>query len=79
MFADETIETSGQADDATLGEADPEVESQPAAQQAADDFALDQFAGLIEVVIDDRGRINTETVINRCEKLAGMNRIRQRR
>ena len=38
-------------------------------------FGFDQLAGLVEVVIDDRRRVDAEAVVDRGQQLAGMDRV----
>src|SRR5579875_729883 len=47
-------------------------------EQPGDGVGLDQLAGLVEVVEDDRGRVDPEGVVDRGQQLAGVDRIRQR-
>jgi hypothetical protein len=39
---------------------------------------LDQLAGLVEVVVDDRLRVDAEGVVDRRQQLAGMHRVLER-
>ena len=36
---------------------------------------LDQLAGLVQVVVDDRGRVDAEGVVDRRQQLAGVDRV----
>ena len=39
--------------------------------------ALHQFARLVQVVVNDRGRVDPDAVVNRREQFAGVNRVLQ--
>ena len=41
-------------------------------------LGLDQLAGLVQVVVDDRLRVDAEGVVDRRQQLAGMDRVVQR-
>ena len=48
-------------------------------QQPRDSLGFDQFAGLLQVVVNDRLGMNPEAVINRRQHFGRMDRIFQRR
>ena len=45
------------------------------AEQPGHGVGLDQLAGLVEVVVDDRGRVDAEGVVDRRQQLAGVDRV----
>src|SRR5262245_5716341 len=47
-------------------------------QNAGDRLALDQLARLVQVVVDDRRRVDADRVVDRRQKLARMDRVLQR-
>ena len=52
--------------------------SKRSGEQPGDGVGLDQLAGLVEVVEDDRGRVDAEGVVDRGQQLAGVDRVGER-
>lgn len=47
-------------------------------KQSRDVFGFDEFSRLVQVIVDNRLRVDAERVVHRREQFSGMDRITQR-